>query len=211
MNTECPFCQTFGDRPILARTDYWTLAPDYYPICDGHLLVISNLHVCSFASIANSMPVQSFYNAVGQKYHRVYGSMILYEHGNATENRTDNPSVDHAHLHVLPWSSTSRIEMLAAEIGLDRRFDGPCDSLLTVLIGKDYHILTDCGNYIYYTTRKLSSRVLRSAYQKFILPTEGRSISNPTYQAVFNEYLLESFRCMLPTMQRNPNALPHGL
>jgi diadenosine tetraphosphate (Ap4A) HIT family hydrolase len=116
---ECPFCTLVEDGvspvwrylfptatggEVLWTSDLFTVALDTAPLVEGHLLVISNNHVTSLASIVQdaNVPLRQAISTAEELVSRAYGDFTYFEHGAMSFARHAGACVDHAHLHIVP-------------------------------------------------------------------------------------------------------------
>lgn len=105
--SKCPFCSkdSLGERIIL-ETDTLLMVSDAYPVVDGHMLILNKQHITSFGHARNKQrdEVCKLMQYLAPKFSSLGDELIFFEHGNMFENAGSNPSIDHAHIHVLPTS-----------------------------------------------------------------------------------------------------------
>lgn len=91
-----------GGREI-ARSRHFVLVPDYAPLMNGHLLLLSTPHELSMADhLAGTPQAQNDLTAFFDMYLGHYGRMTVVEHGSTDAIERETPCIAHAHLHLLP-------------------------------------------------------------------------------------------------------------
>lgn len=99
--TSCVFCTRVGQPATLFETAALYAMPDKFPLCPGHILLISKAHLpCYGAADAATaceldeavVRVEAFLAA----HYTSSGALFLWENGVAGQ------TVPHAHLHLLP-------------------------------------------------------------------------------------------------------------
>ena len=89
---------------ILWGNDEVYVIPDISPLTEGHLLIVSVKHFCSFGSKpgAAMLAIEAAKQTVHKLYRQVYKKPALFfEHGAALPGKA-GACIDHAHLHCLP-------------------------------------------------------------------------------------------------------------
>lgn len=116
---ECPFCwaledgyspcwnQLFGSDDsgdVLAAGTHFSILADTAPIVGGHLLIVTNRHIPSFAAVAPPTRTElwEMKERMVAWLTEVYQRPTLLEHGAASFARNAGSCVDHAHLHLVP-------------------------------------------------------------------------------------------------------------
>lgn len=106
----CPFCaaieqpQTPAERPVL-QDDRFVAWVSRGALVEGHLLVIPRRHELNLQRLSSDErhALSRFVAAVKDLLDVHYGPSALFEHGPVVERSAVGCSIDHAHLHVLPW------------------------------------------------------------------------------------------------------------
>jgi len=97
----CVFCARGGQPAALFETAALYAMPDKFPLCPGHLLLISKAHLPCYGA-ADAATARELDAAVARAEaflaacYPVGGSLFLWENGVAGQ------TVPHAHLHLLP-------------------------------------------------------------------------------------------------------------
>lgn len=136
------------------------LIPDWFPLDVPHLLLITAAHVPQFGDIWSDRS-RARIDRLLDKLRKRFGEIACYEHGNATFNVSGRPSVDHAHLHIVPYS-VARLASAAhfrATRWVQSRSLGEA---IGQLRGSHYHLLHDAAQTVF-TTEELPSQSIRSA------------------------------------------------
>lgn len=101
----CPLCEEkpFSSRLVCEWEDAYVIS-DAYPVVPGHLLVVLKQHKLAFADLDNQSlrRIQKEIKKLAKKLAPLSRNILAFERGNALENISSNPSVDHAHIHLLP-------------------------------------------------------------------------------------------------------------
>jgi diadenosine tetraphosphate (Ap4A) HIT family hydrolase len=103
---------------------------DVAPLVPGHTLIMSRHHVLSMSHLASYQiqEVRALLLRVGNVLRQAYGkSVIAFEHGLCDPSVSGECSVDHAHLHVLPFDGplASRFSQTFQVTALDSLTDLP--------------------------------------------------------------------------------------
>jgi len=111
IQTSCSFC--WGVRNAGAReTETPVLADDQFvawvsvgAVTEGHLLILPRRHVLSLSQLEQGerAALGSFVERSRELVERHYVAPCLFEHGASRPGSAVGCSVDHAHLHVVPW------------------------------------------------------------------------------------------------------------
>lgn len=119
LGEECSICSelTGGPAPYSRRyghraRDYWrgsqfVVLPTLAPLSVGHILVLPIKHLTSFAELAAAGQLaRSVLTEVLAKVEHRFGPCVCFEHGTLRPSADGGCSVSHAHVHVVPVSST---------------------------------------------------------------------------------------------------------
>lgn len=102
----CIFCH-LDPELILKNYEHFALILDPYPLCDGHLMVVSKSHYGCIGELPdNYFSELSFIASHVETFFQLkFGSYIAYEHGRSGAcHQGGFSSCDHMHLHLLPLS-----------------------------------------------------------------------------------------------------------
>ena len=113
---ECPFCKYTkfqnnklvnlpAEDCILFENDNIYVQVDISPLCLGHILIITNDHYFNFFETPNNIKedVIKLKENISNIYKQIYNTDILiFEHGSAQSGYA-GASIDHAHLHCIPY------------------------------------------------------------------------------------------------------------
>jgi ATP adenylyltransferase len=96
--------RALGNEPV-ARNMSFEAWPSWGPVTEGHVIVVPRDHVFSFAQLSpgDLVAAETFVREVEQRVAGVYGQTCLFEHGANVAGSAVGCSVDHAHVHVVPW------------------------------------------------------------------------------------------------------------
>lgn len=104
--SSCPFCsiEPLRERLIL-ETKTLLLVSDNYPVVDYHMLILSKEHILSFgyAKDEQKIEIRQLADRLAFIFSKLNkANLVFFEHGNMSENISSYPSIDHAHIHVIP-------------------------------------------------------------------------------------------------------------
>lgn len=88
---------------ILYEDDYFIVIPSLGPVSHCHLLILPKKHVCSFALLEPEW-IEMAEMLIGKIVHaaeKVFGKMIVFEHGVLSEEMEGSASCTHAHMHIV--------------------------------------------------------------------------------------------------------------
>jgi diadenosine tetraphosphate (Ap4A) HIT family hydrolase len=147
----------------IAASRNLTLMADFSPLCVGHLLLVSNSHYFSYASVCRDhlAEVAQVTAQVQDLYQSTFGvDPVVLEHGSSPD--TENSScITHAHWHFLPVSADRVFETLA-EDGLEHTDLGTLDELLPYGRHPYYYVANARYRRVYGVSRSLKQQYLRS-------------------------------------------------
>lgn len=92
---------------ILDQSDNWYAVPTLGCMTVGYVLVICKLHYLSIASIPDTLlaEMMDFKKTIEDKLYKRLGlKCIAFEHGTTSSNYCSANSVEHVHLHLVPFS-----------------------------------------------------------------------------------------------------------
>jgi len=103
----CAFCDRIAgglERSLFPHEQFVTWA-SAGPLVAGHVLVIPTGHALNAATLdlASRVALAEHVDVVAAALSRLYGSICSFEHGPHRPGSPVGCSVDHAHLHLLPW------------------------------------------------------------------------------------------------------------
>ena len=110
---QCKFCQSLlaphkvSEKPV-AASDHFVAWPSVGALVPGHVLVIPRRHMLNLQGLI-SEENEEFPRLVGALRAALstrYGPIAAFEHGPVHEGSPVGCSVDHAHLHLLPWAGS---------------------------------------------------------------------------------------------------------
>jgi ATP adenylyltransferase len=106
----CAFCERIAgaiEPSLLPDSDFITWA-SVGALVDGHVLVMPRTHQLNIAAQASdpASRLLPYVDAVARMLERAYGPTCLFEHGPVCPETAPGCSIDHAHLHLLPWSGS---------------------------------------------------------------------------------------------------------
>lgn len=106
----CSFCAalissgTRVEQPVLEDRDFVAWVSDG-ALVEGHLLVIPRRHVLNLSELDadERLAFAAFTASIKDLLRGTYGPVATFEHGPHCAGTPVGCSIDHAHLHVLPW------------------------------------------------------------------------------------------------------------
>lgn len=176
----CKLCDPWNFFDVIYETSNIHLAFDNYGLHYGHLLLIPKKHVLNFTHV--KMEVDLLLSTIIDILKEYFKkNIIVYEHGNITENRTNNISIDHAHIHLLPLvNGISEIEKtMISEVNVERT---ELKAFYSEIQKTQYHFLSLNGQYSIYTYDMWKSQGFRETYAlsekigKWNWKTDGQEI-----------------------------------
>lgn len=115
MNCTCFFCEENrfclnkelllpGDDSIIYEDDNIYVTPDLFPLCLGHMLIITKEHHNSFGNVPLSV-YDSAEKAKRYLFKNIFkfAPFIVFEHGAVVEH-SGGSCIDHAHIHMMPFT-----------------------------------------------------------------------------------------------------------
>lgn len=161
---ECRFCRVADREAIVQASETATAFPSLGALIEGWMLVAPRRHVVSTADLADAewRDLAKLADAISIAMRAAYGPVVMFEHGASGSNRTAGCGVDHAHLHVVPWSGNLR-EQIAAVHSLPDFEWQPAGKRPTGVTNSDYiWISDDTGTWVTHS-QVLPSQVVRQA------------------------------------------------
>lgn len=118
---DCLFCNLPPTR-LVFQNDSFILSLCLGPIVLGHVLLISKIHTSSFskAILENQMAFRELRDQIKNYYSSLFGTCLLFEHGNHSPNQFSIHS--HAHLHIIPLPTKDNISHLLKQYNANVRY-----------------------------------------------------------------------------------------
>ncbi|MCW3047073.1 MAG: hypothetical protein JWO74_1357 [Solirubrobacterales bacterium] len=114
----CAFCERIARaiEPSLLPDPAFVTWASVGALVDGHVLVIPRAHELNAAAGAPdpASRLAPYVDAVTGMLERNYGPTCLFEHGPVSPGTAPGCSIDHAHLHLVPWSGSLVVLAMAA-------------------------------------------------------------------------------------------------
>lgn len=124
MVKNCPFCDEYacpsdsrfyveiGNKigrisRVLLETDNWYVIPTLGSLTVGYVLLVTKQHYLSLANISRELLIEMLdlkKNVENILYKNLGMRCIAFEHGTANVDSKGANSVDHVHVHILPFS-----------------------------------------------------------------------------------------------------------
>ena len=159
---QCKLCDAHSYFDVIYETSDIYLAFDNYGLHYGHLLLIPKKHILNFsyANRKTELLVSTIVDILKQYFKK---NIIIYEHGNITENQTSNISIDHAHLHLLPLTNgINEIEKkMTLEVKVERT---ELQAFYSEIQTLPYHFLSLNCQHSLYTYDAWKSQAFRETY-----------------------------------------------
>lgn len=105
---QCPFCDQAGLAPrLVAELGDFRIVSDSYPLVRGHVLIVTRDHFTSMAALGvqRRAELARVIRKVSGRLRPLGRWIVVFERGNFKRNTSGNPSVDHAHVHLVPLRS----------------------------------------------------------------------------------------------------------
>ncbi len=103
--SQCLLCDEipFSNRLVCEWEDAYVIS-DAYPVVPGHLLIVLKQHKLAFADLDDKPlgRIKDQIRKLSKKLTHLNPTVLAFERGNVLENTSGNPSVDHAHIHLVP-------------------------------------------------------------------------------------------------------------
>jgi ATP adenylyltransferase len=119
----CRFCGVECRESVLHLTSRYVVVPSIGSLIEGWILIVPRRHVIVLAELDNQE--RSEFSRIVQHVDKLvrsrYGPTVHFEHGPAEAGKAGGCGVDHAHLHVVPFRYSLRVE--AAKHPLWMRLD----------------------------------------------------------------------------------------
>ncbi len=103
---------------IIYEDDNIYVTPDLFPLCLGHMLIITKDHYSSFGNVSHSVYI-SAERAKRYLFEKIFKKtpFIVFEHGAVVEH-SGGSCIDHAHIHMMPFADDLK-EMIEASDFID--------------------------------------------------------------------------------------------
>lgn len=109
----CRFCNIAnginkGERTvdtILTQTNDYFAISSIGALVEGWTLIVPRKHCCSMKNLYEDKEFAEFANKVITALRECYGPVIAFEHGPNREGSATSCGTDHAHIHLVPYSS----------------------------------------------------------------------------------------------------------
>jgi diadenosine tetraphosphate (Ap4A) HIT family hydrolase len=97
-----------GRETPVAEDERFVAWVSYGALVEGHLLVVPRRHTLSLSQLDpdEMEALHAFVSSVQAVLSDHYGPTCAFEHGPVEEGTQVGCTVDHAHLHLMPWSSS---------------------------------------------------------------------------------------------------------
>lgn len=151
---------------IIAQNNSFTLIPSIGPLNNGHILIVPNRHILSFAELKSEelQDLLDIKNKIINYNNLFYGLPVeFFEHGTGISNNYCGSCISHAHLHCVP----SRVSLTnyINDIGL-KMVDTNIQNEITE---NGYLYFEDIlGNVFFDNTGNYESQLFRKYYAKYI-------------------------------------------
>lgn len=208
-SNDCPFCiktrfknnslvNLPSESSILFENNNIYVQVDISPLCLGHILIATNRHYLNFFESDFDVKEDTIKikKKIAKIYKEVYNSDVLFfEHGSAKSGEA-GASIDHAHLHVIPYC-------VDIEEELNRLLGTPikCDILTNYEFNNEFsyiYLEKSNMNKLIYKVDKLPSQFLRKIiseklnsndylWQDKCLSSDSKKIFNQTIKDLSNK------------------------
>jgi ATP adenylyltransferase len=109
----CSFCEclrfdTDTREPVVVENDLFAAWVSAGALVEGHLLVLPKTHALNLREMspATRSELPAFLALVTSRLEINYGPVAMFEHGPIEYGSAPGCSIDHAHMHVLPWTGS---------------------------------------------------------------------------------------------------------
>lgn len=160
----CRFCDVAGRETLICESEHATAFPSLGALLEGWVLIAPREHVIALSELDGDgwRDVALLADRVNMAIQAAYGPTVMFEHGAAGIHRTAGCGVDHAHLHIVPWTGNLR-EQIATTPDLPSFIWQRAGRRPGAREGKDYIWLHDhTGTWVTYDS-ELPSQVVRQA------------------------------------------------
>lgn len=158
---KCELCDINGDKfDIIYDDEKFYVVFDNYGIHYSHILVIPKIHKLNLSN--NDKQFTKFINKIYLFYKQYFNcSPVIYEHGNVNENLTTNPSIDHAHIHIIADFSNN-VKKIFTKNSQAILYD--FNNFYMNVAKKAYHAISNNVSKVSVTEEKLPSQYFRKLY-----------------------------------------------
>lgn len=127
---------------ILTENDSYFAISSIGAFIPGWTLIFSKDHKLNLASDYSNSNFINFANYVSNKVTEEYGKCVVFEHGSNVEGSATSCGVNHAHLHIVPFSEN--IESLSQSDSLDLSWQVTNINLVSALSNSQEYLF--CSN-----------------------------------------------------------------
>lgn len=114
VNKDCPFCKEINCNDqnylnksrIVMETDNFVVLPTLGCFCKGYLLVLPKNHVLSMSDLSYDKldELHKITNIISKYiWEKMNMKRNIFEHGTKNEYESTSTSIEHAHLHIVPF------------------------------------------------------------------------------------------------------------
>ena len=174
MSNICLFCKEnrftlnkaigLGDSPIIYEDEHVFITPDIAPIVMGHFLIVTKQHWYSFGN-TNKEIFDSLEKAKQYLKNKVFidKPVLFFEHGAVLEN-TAGASIDHAHMHAMPFNADMDIDgyIKNSKFVSSIKYEADFNLLNNWAISKQPYIYYEIEKKYAYKVGKLPSQFMRT-------------------------------------------------
>ncbi len=144
----CSFCQKVAceDETSLVPNEEFLTWASVGALVEGHVLILPKRHVLN----ASSLEVEArerladYVRRVRSRIEVACGNVAIFEHGPSEPGDAAGCSIDHAHLHMLPWNGSLVAEAMAAYPDLSwSRYQSDFVRGMDLAVGGSYLLVQD--------------------------------------------------------------------
>lgn len=191
-NNACPFCQGMSQKVavdqypvedrILFDDGEWYCIPTLGHFIPGHLLLMPRMHISSLSEVpAGMLPGMSTHiEHISTAISALYGEDILqFEHGTPTGRDERICGIAHAHLHLLPYSTSLRKYLYTSETPIEIAGIHEIKETLPQNTEEYLYVKDNSGSYLYRSSR-FGSQFLRKILANLVgIPNEWNWTEHP--------------------------------
>ncbi len=152
-NTKCKFCSIVNgefhyngvDQPFAINDNYMAIA-SIGAFIEGWSLIIPKKHQLSMKNCFKYQEFTDFVDTVLPTMNQNYGPLVAFEHGSNKEGSITACGTNHAHLHLVPLSTTLLPELKKSNMLWDQ-------CLASEIVNK-----VDNNEYLFYTDLNLQKK-----------------------------------------------------